>query len=80
MTPVRPTDPMNQPYNIEPEYDFRKLEGVVRGKYAARYGERLRIVRLDPDVSAAFADEQAVNDALRDYLNHRKELQAAKPS
>jgi|GEM_PF-761373 len=73
-------DESNQTDDLEPEYDFRKLEGVVRGKFAAAYGERLRIVRLDPDVSAAFADEQAVNEALRDYLNHRKELQAAKPS
>jgi len=34
----------------------------MRGKYA----ERLRIVRLAEDVAASFADEQAVNDALRE--------------
>jgi hypothetical protein len=50
------------------EYDFRALRGVVRGKYAARYCERLRVVRLADDVAAAFADEAAVNDALREYL------------
>jgi hypothetical protein len=33
-----------------PEYDFRGLKGVVRGKYAARYRERLRVVRLADDV------------------------------
>src|SRR4051812_8754094 len=49
--------------DLEPEYDFRKLRGVVRGKYAERYQERLRVVRLAPDVSAAFADEDAVNSA-----------------
>ena len=58
--------------DLEPEYDFRSLRGVVRGKYAERYRERLRVVRLDQDVSAAFADEDAVNAALREYLSwHR---------
>jgi hypothetical protein len=55
--------------DLEPEYDFRALRGVVRGKYAERYRERLRVVRLAPDVSAAFADEDAVNSALREYLS-----------
>ena len=53
---------------LRPEYDFRTLRGVVRGKYAARYQERLRVVRLATDVAAAFADEEAVNTALREYL------------
>ncbi len=45
-----------------------------RGKYAQRYRERLRIVRLADDVAPAFADEAAVNDALREYLrNHPAE-------
>lgn len=50
------------------EYDFRSLPEAVRGKYAARYAERLRVVRLDPDIAVAFADEAAVNTALRQYL------------
>lgn len=53
---------------LRPEYDFRTLRGVVRGKYAAHYRERLRVVRLADDVAAAFADEAAVNAALREYL------------
>ncbi|MBM4089631.1 MAG: hypothetical protein FJ276_09420 [Planctomycetes bacterium] len=53
---------------LRPEYDFRSMRGVVRGKYAARYRERLRVVRLADDVAGAFADEAAVNDALRAYL------------
>lgn len=53
---------------LRPEYDFRALRGVVRGKYAARSRERLRVVRLADDVAAAFADEEAVNAALRQYL------------
>jgi uncharacterized protein (DUF4415 family) len=53
---------------LRPEYDFRSMRGVVRGKYAARYRERLRVVRLAEDVADAFANEAAVNDALRAYL------------
>ena len=37
-------------------------------------------VRLAADVSAAFADEAAVNSALREYLSARQERQAANPS
>jgi hypothetical protein len=66
--------------DLQPEYDFRSLKGVVRGKYAARYNERLRVVRLAADVSSAFADEAAVNDALREYMNWRLERQAANPA
>ncbi len=56
---------------LRPAYDFRSMRGVVRGKYAARYRERLRVVRLADDVAAAFADEAAVNAALREYLRGR---------
>jgi hypothetical protein len=49
---------------------------VVRGKYAARYHERLRAVRFAADVSGAFADEAAVNDALREYLTWRQKREA----
>jgi hypothetical protein len=56
---------------LRPEYDFRSLRGVVRGNYAARYRERLRVVRLADDVAPAFADEAAVNEALREYLRSR---------
>lgn len=60
-----------------PEYDFRALRGVVRGKYATRYRERLRVVRLTDDVAEAFADEAAVNAALREYLRGRAEATPA---
>jgi hypothetical protein len=56
---------------MRPEYDFRTMRGVVRGKYAACYRERLRVVRLEKDVAAAFANEAAVNEALREYLRNR---------
>jgi hypothetical protein len=52
------------------------MRGVVRGKYAARYRERLRVVRPADDVAAAFPDEAAVNEALREYLRGRRAEQA----
>ena len=63
---------------LEPHYDFRTMGVAVRGKYAERYRERLRVVRLAEDVAAAFADENAVNEALRAYLReHRPESTSA---
>jgi hypothetical protein len=67
-----PDDP-ERTDDLEPEYDFRSLRDVVRGKYAERYQDRLRVVRLEADVSTAFADEAAVNSALREYLRWRQE-------
>jgi hypothetical protein len=66
-----PDDTESTDDELRPEYDFRSMRGVVRGKYAARYPERLRVVRLADDVADAFADEAAVNDALRAYLRVR---------
>ena len=54
--------------DLAPEYNFRDLKSVVQGKYAERYHERLRVVRLAEDVATAFSDEAAVNAALRQYL------------
>lgn len=64
-TSPEPAEPVDE---LRPEYDFRTMRGVVRGKYAARYRERLRLVRLAADVATAFPDEAAVNAALRAYL------------
>lgn len=58
---------------LRPEYDLRALRGVVRGKYAARYREKLRVVRLADDVAIAFPDEDAVNAALREFLAGQKQ-------
>lgn len=58
--------------DLQPEYEFRSLRGVVRGKYAERYRDRLRVVRLAEDISGAFADEAEVNAVLRAYLQTNK--------
>jgi hypothetical protein len=64
-------DPADPSDDLRPEYDIRSLRDPARGKYLARYNERLRVVRLADDVAAAFTDEAAVNAALREYLRHR---------
>ncbi|MBA3316351.1 MAG: hypothetical protein H0T47_24070 [Planctomycetaceae bacterium] len=62
---------------MQPEYDFRAMSNVVRGKYASRYGERLRTVRIAEDIACEFADEAKVNKALRQYLTWRSERQTS---
>lgn len=66
--------------DLLPEYDFRKMRGVVRGKYAARYREKLRVVRLADDVAPSFVDEAAVNAALREYLSWRQQQPEGNPA
>jgi hypothetical protein len=50
---------------LEPEYDFARMSGGVRGKYAAAYRGGTNLARLDPDVAEAFTTDSAVNEALR---------------
>jgi len=51
--------------DLRPEYDESLIRGGVRGKYAERYSAGTNLVLLAPDVAAAFADAEAVNEALR---------------
>ncbi|MBZ5551364.1 MAG: hypothetical protein LAO21_01500 [Acidobacteriia bacterium] len=52
--------------DLRPEYDLKRLlKGGVRGKYARLYRTGANVVLLDHDVSKAFPNEQAVNEALR---------------
>ena len=69
---------MNQDNNapreddLRDEYDENVLKNGVRGKYVQRLAAGSNIVRLAPDVAAAFPTEEAVNDALRLLLNVAK--------
>jgi len=58
------TTPALDDDDLLPEYDLTQLRGGVRGKYLDRY-QAGPLVRLDPDVAAAFPTEVAVNAALR---------------
>jgi len=50
---------------LRPEYDLSKLQGGVRGKYAARYKAGTNLVLLSPDVAEHFPNDRSVNAALR---------------
>lgn len=47
------------------EYDFAAMGPMVRGKYYELAIAARTVVRLDPDVAAAFPTPEAVNDGLR---------------
>jgi hypothetical protein len=55
-------------HELRAEYDFSKMKGGVRGKYAEAYRQGTNLVRLDPDVAAAFTTDESVNEALRAVL------------
>ena len=57
--------------DLRPEYDLDKLGKGVRGKYFKRYSEGSNVVVIDPDLTEAFPNARAVNDALRDVLARR---------
>ena len=54
---------------MRPKYDFR---GGVRGKYAEAYAQGANLVRLDPEISKAFPNSAAVNEALHVLLSLAK--------
>jgi hypothetical protein len=54
--------------DLRPEYDLGKLGKGERGKYFKRYSEGSNVVVIDPDLTEAFPNAKAVNDALRDVL------------
>jgi len=54
------------PLRERPDLDFSK---GVRGKYYQRMQEGTNIILLAPDLMDNFPTSEAVNDALRKYLN-----------
>ncbi len=60
---------------LEQEYDLKSLGKGVRGKYFENYQKGTNVVVIDPELSKAFPNAKAVNDALRKVLE--KEKQAA---
>ena len=57
--------------DLRPEYDLAKLGKGVRGKYFKRYTEGSNVVMIDPDLTDAFPNAKAVNEALREVLAKR---------
>jgi hypothetical protein len=57
---------------LKDEYKPGDLGPIVRGKYARRMALESNIVVIDPDVSKAFPNKEAVNSALRGLLELAK--------
>ena len=53
---------------MRPEYSRAELGPLMRGKYAARYAKATNVVVIDPALTKAFPNNEAVNDALRSLL------------
>lgn len=51
-----------------PEYTREQLAVGVRGKYAARIARASNVVVIDPALTKAFPNGEAVNNALRGLL------------
>ena len=61
---------------LRPEYDLRALRVRRLGASRRRFGD---VIRLEPDVAAAFPDADAVNQALRFLIRITKENQNSLP-
>ncbi|MEZ5564044.1 MAG: hypothetical protein R3F24_00375 [Gammaproteobacteria bacterium] len=59
--------------DLRPEYPPELIRSGTRGKYAQRYrDEGTNIAIIDPDLHKLFPDSDAVNRALRDYVDKRQ--------
>lgn len=59
----------NKDDDLRPEYPARLIKSGTRGKYAKRYREEgTNLVLIDPDLHKLFPDSEAVNRALREYV------------
>jgi hypothetical protein len=57
---------------LRQEYKRSDFGKMVRGKYAGKIATASNVVVLDPEVSKAFPNDQAVNDALRSLIDIAK--------
>ena len=58
--------------DLEKEYDLKSLGEGVRGKYYDQYQKGVNVVVIDSNISKAFPNAKAVNDALHKVLENRK--------
>ena len=57
---------------LRAEYKRSDFGKMSRGKYANRIAASTNVVVLDPEVSEAFPNDEAVNEALRSLINLAK--------
>jgi hypothetical protein len=58
--------------DLRSEYPAELIKSGVRGKYAKRYREGTNLVLIEPDLHELFPTSEAVNRALREYIQRRK--------
>jgi len=58
----------NKDDEMRVEYARTDLGPLVRGKYAVRYAKATNVVVIDPELTKAFPNNEAVNAALRSLL------------
>ena len=63
--------------DLRPEYDLRNLRVRKLGPDRKSFGD---VVRLEPDVTEAFPDANAVNEALRFLIRVTKGNQKLRPT
>jgi hypothetical protein len=60
------------PDDMRSEYDLSTLRGANKGKYYAKATAGTNLVLIEADLTSAFPDSKAVNDALRVLVNAAK--------
>ena len=53
---------------LRPRYPAELIRSGVRGKYAGRARQSANVVTIDADLRDRFPDAEAVNRALREFL------------
>lgn len=59
---------------LRPSYDAAALSGGDFGGFHGDYVRSRHMARLEPDVAAAFPDEESVNEALRAVMHAAQRL------
>ncbi len=71
---------MNNTNNeMRSEYDPSLFDNAEVGKYAQQLNQASNVVVLAPDVSQAFPNTQAVNDALRQLIKLVQQVKGGSP-
>jgi hypothetical protein len=60
--------PENDTDEMRAEYRREDLGPLIRGKYATRYAKATNVVVIDEELTKAFPNTEAVNEALRSLL------------
>jgi hypothetical protein len=57
---------------LREEYSEELIKSGVRGKHVKRFREGINMVLIAPDLHEFFPDSEAVNKALREYLEQQQ--------